>query len=147
MRRWLHALVALVTLTALAFAGGAYRYCHMAEQAMASCCCAGPPGDSAHDEALDGPRAELVGEPCCESRAGEAAEAASSANLERATHTLHGGPAVLAVAAVAPARPHAVRDLALLSRHARSPVVARGPPPDPLDRRGKARARIGVTRC
>lgn len=144
MRRWLVALVALVTLTALAFAGGAYRYCHMAGRAMTSCCCASATNDALSDDA---PKNELVREPCCERRTGAAAEAASSANLDSAAQSLGGPPAVSPWAAILPERPVGGLDVALLSRHARSPVTARGPPPGQPPRRGKARARLGVMRC
>jgi hypothetical protein len=138
MARWLHALVALITLSALAFAGRGYLYCHMAGQAMTSCCCGGA-GQEASQESSSG----FVSEPCCERRGGDVATAATAVRLPEGQRQPL-APSTLAVSSPLPrvaSAPHSQRVAALLVP--RAPPLARGSP----SRRGKARARLGVMIC
>lgn len=142
MRKWLRALWALLTLTALALAGRGYVYCHMAERTAAACCCARA---AAAAQALDAARPlEVTGAPCCERRASEPVVAASSILLEFGASTIALPPVWLVeTSTVAPRRPPPPVARAVGLAPPRYPALARGSPP----RRGKARARLGVSLC
>ena len=137
-RLW-RALVTLTVLAALALAGRGYLYCHMAERAMTSCCCASPAttGVVPVAETRCGD-ADAVTRPCCERRDGEAPSVA--------TVELPEIPVALNQNVAAPLGPARFPPVGWFRRVMRPPsghdtTWARAGP----TRRGKRRARLGVT--
>ena len=138
MQRWLYRVVTILTLAALTLAGRAYVYCHMSQQATTGCCCAG----------ADSPELEReltiahVTDPCCETRGSVDVAATPLAPLQDALSGVT-APASWTPVIAEPSAPL----LAALSREKkpqqRAFNEARGSPA----RRGKMRARLGVTIC
>lgn len=141
-RRWLRPVLALLVVTALVVPHRGTVFCHMAQRALAdSGCCARE--TVAHAHISDAPSGErpTAARPCCERRGGEALPPVSLERSEKAPVA----PALATPHVIAPwPKAESIASLDVAAGVYVGPiVVARGSPP----RRGKLRARFGVTIC
>lgn len=84
---------------------------------------------------------EAVDPPCCDALGNEALPVASTQAIDKTP--LAAATSAVAIAVRLPTLRFAVHRVIVFVEHARAPVLARGSPP----RRGKLRARLGVTTC